>query len=42
VGFLDEGEHLLKVALLSRTAVDGKYLRARLNVLEVSKVSSTL
>jgi hypothetical protein len=39
MGFLDEGEHLLKVALLSRTAVDGKYLRARLNVLEVSKVS---
>jgi hypothetical protein len=42
MGFLDEREHLLKVALLSRTAVDGEYLRARLNVLEVSKVSSTL
>jgi len=41
-GLLDKGEHLLKVALLSRTTVNGKYLRARLNVLEVSKVSSTL
>ncbi|MEM3587016.1 MAG: hypothetical protein QXO71_06815 [Candidatus Jordarchaeaceae archaeon] len=37
-GFLDEGEHLLKVSLLSRVAVNGKILRARLNVLEVSKV----
>jgi hypothetical protein len=37
MGFLDEGEHLLKVALLSKTAVNDKYLHARLNVLEVSK-----
>jgi hypothetical protein len=36
-GRLKEGEHLLKVALLSRTPVNNKYLRARLNVLEVSK-----
>ncbi|MEM3769598.1 MAG: hypothetical protein QXG76_00235 [Candidatus Bathyarchaeia archaeon] len=40
---LDEGEHLLKVALLSRelsriTSGD-KYLRARLDILEVYKVS---
>jgi hypothetical protein len=38
MGFLNEGEHLLRVALLGRT-VNDKYLRARLNVLEVSRVS---
>jgi hypothetical protein len=37
-GSLSEGEHLLRVALLGRTVID-KYLRARLNVLEVSRVS---
>lgn len=40
--FLEKGEHLLRVALLSKepsgTSVDDKYLRARLNVLEVSKL----
>jgi hypothetical protein len=38
-GFLDEGEHLLKVTLSSRTLAKDKYLRARLNVLEVLKAS---
>lgn len=40
-GFLGKGEHLLKIALLCRNAIN-KYLRARLNVLEISRVSNTL